>query len=207
MITSLQALRWFAIFAIFLSHLNFFEKSEYALLYQYLFFSGGPVGVSIFIILSGFVITINYYNKTSDLSFTNAKRFTLKRIQKFYKLHILTLLLALPFAIAAIVKNYDLIFNNLIKLLLNLLLLQSFVPMQGVYFSCNAVSWYLSTSLLFYLCTYFIFKLLHKMVTGGGDSIYFGYAPYMALKSCMHCFCRISKVRTTGFISAPFLGY
>ena len=49
--------------------------------------------------------------------------------------------------------------------ILNLTLLQSWVPASSVYFSYNAVAWYLSITIFFYLMTPFIFHLLAKINT------------------------------------------
>jgi peptidoglycan/LPS O-acetylase OafA/YrhL len=65
----------------------------------------------------------------------------LRRLRKIYPLHLLCLL----FFLVVSRSDFDL------AVLLNALLLQSWVPDPNYYFSCNSVSWFLSSLLFCYL--------------------------------------------------------
>lgn len=135
MIDSLQSLRGiFAIF-IFLHHFTIEGKG--------LFEAGGACGVTFFFILSGFVMCAGYERKEirSELKF---RKYYLRRIVRVYPLHILCLVSFL------LINIFGLTRNQIFILLPNLLLLQSWVPINLIYFSGNAVSWCLCDLMYFY---------------------------------------------------------
>lgn len=141
MIASLQSWRFIFALMIFLHHFPVNGKG--------LFEAGGSCGVSFFLILSGFVMAAGYGDKVLSPSFSFGN-YMIKRGARIYPLHFLCFLVALVLAY----KNIDGFY--LLKLLPNLLLLQSWIPIQGIYFSGNAVSWCLSDLVFFYA----IFPLL-----------------------------------------------
>ena len=144
-IKSIQGLRGYAIIFVFLSHCN---QS---------FSCFGALGVSIFIMLSGYLSMRKYSVKDSLELFRLLK----KRLKKFYPLHLITLLLAIPFTWG------DLLGAEAAKhwavLALNALLLQSWIPIRNVYFSYNAVSWYLSITIFFTLITPLMIKFIQRL--------------------------------------------
>jgi len=102
----------------------------------------GIMGVSFFLFLSGFVITLNYDNfpRVKDSLY-----FMWNRIAHIYPVHIFTLFICL-------IMFY--MWNASIKvstLIINILLLQSYFPLQPIFFSFNSVTWILSTLFFFYL--------------------------------------------------------
>ena len=129
MIATLQSLRFVFVMLIFLSH--FAYKDIQAL------DAGGDCGVAFFFILSGFGCSLGYGSQLREGSFRYSA-FLWRRIRKCYPLHLLCLAVFLLLSHAAIDG----------KVLLNVLLLQSWVPDVDWYFSCNSVAWFLS-SLLF----------------------------------------------------------
>lgn len=151
---AVQGLRGIAILLIIISHCNIFMNENGSNILQYF----GAFGVSIFIILSGYLNTKKYYDV--PLTAKGVLRDYKRKFLKFYPLHILTLLVALHF----IVKGFttDLV-NNIIGIVANLFLVQAFIPYRSVYFSLNAVSWYLSLTVFFILLTPFIVKLVKEM--------------------------------------------
>jgi peptidoglycan/LPS O-acetylase OafA/YrhL len=138
-IITLQGLRALAFCGIFLSH------TEYKM-----FSSLGSWGVSFFLILSGFLMIINYSNsgRLSRIGFRSNGIFALKKIGKLYPLHLLALLSAVALEMLAGRNIKDI----LLKAVLNITMLEAFVPYQEIYYSLNAVSWYLSVILFIYFC-------------------------------------------------------
>lgn len=168
MIPSLQSLRFVFAIMIFLHHFTVDEKG--------LFYIGGSCGVSFFMILSGFVMSIGYSKKLEKPSW-NYKSYLKKRLIRIYPLHLLCLLGFITIHLF----NFSII--ELCKLIPNLLLFQSWIPSPGYYFSGNAVSWCLSDMLFFYICFPFLIKLfkVEKTMYKVGVIILFVYIPFLFL--------------------------
>lgn len=175
MIKSLQSLRFIAILGIFLSHLLFLQNTVYKNVFNRYFY-GGYCGVTFFIVLSGFVMAYNYYDKFNEVHKDVSLNFFKKRLMKIYPIHILTFVIALPLAYKIIMHSP---LKQIVNMILNILLLQSFVPMQGVNFSFNSVSWYLSACILFYALTPFLIMLIHKIAKTSTHLIVYGILIYM----------------------------
>ena len=152
-IYSLQVIRAFAFLGIFLSHSGVTAFS-----------AGGSWGVSVFFILSGFLMFYSYNgtNRIKSHSIKYSIIFGVNKIKKLYYLHIATMLLAMPWLVKAYMdyQDNDKILTPIIKTVLNIFLLQSWIPSIGVYFSLNGVAWYLSVSLFLYIMFPYI---LHQM--------------------------------------------
>lgn len=159
MLNSLTSLRFFFAFVVFLSHLTFVKTDLvwYNWLKNNVFFEG-YLGVGFFFILSGFVLALNYEKKIIDQPDFNKKKFYIARIARIYPLHVLTFLLMLPFVVLHVWKGY---FHWDISIL-NLFLMQSYIPIKEYNFSINNVSWSISTELFFYIMFPFYIIWLHK---------------------------------------------
>lgn len=131
MIPTLQSFRFIFVMMIFMSHFAYQGVNA--------FDAGGDCGVAFFFILSGFVLSLGYGPRINDGSFCY-RRFLSRRLKKLYPLHLLCLLFFLGASHAAI----DL------RVVLNALLLQCWVPDSDYYFACNSVSWFLSCILFCY---------------------------------------------------------
>jgi len=144
MIETLQSLRFIFIMMIFMSHFAYRGIGP--------FDAGGDCGVAFFFMLSGFVVSLGYGRQIREGSFCYSC-FLRKRFWKIYPLHLLCLLFWL------------IVSKNVIdgRFVLNLLLLQAWIPDPEYYFSCNSVSWFLSC-LLF---CYFLFPWVYKHVSKG----------------------------------------
>lgn len=143
MIDNLQSLRLFFAIMIFFHH--------------YIgFYAGGSCGVSFFMILSGFAMSAGYGSKVLSDNF-NFKSFLFKRVTRIYPLHLLCLLIFVVLNIA----NLDLM--DYLKLIPNLLLLQSWFPSTSFYFSGNAVSWCLSDLLFFYCLFPYLYRFFDRL--------------------------------------------
>lgn len=150
-IVSLQALRALAFLGIFTSHCG----SKSAL---------GAWGVSVFIILSGFLMYVNYKDKPLKSSLANNIQFSINKIKKLYPLHILTMILAIPFMLWGLYLNHSTenIFLHIGALVLNTFLLQTWIPIEEVSFSLNSVSWYLSLCLFLYFSFPFLMNIIKR---------------------------------------------
>lgn len=112
------------------------------------FNSAGRWGVSVFFILSGFVMVYSYYNKNriQISSVTESVCFAFKKLKRLYLLHILcTLAMMLFYFIGDNTFSY---INAAVKLFLNALYIQEWIPLDDR--SPNIVSWFLCTILLGY---------------------------------------------------------
>ncbi len=150
-ITSLQALRAVAFLGIFTSHCGATSL--------------GAWGVSIFIILSGFVMFLAYNERSLPDNIRGAISFSVKKVRKLYPLHIFMMIAALGFTVKGLSEGFTIkscIFN-LGTVLLNVFLLQDWVPASSVYFSLNGVAWYLSLCLFLYFAFPFLMKKLKKI--------------------------------------------
>ena len=135
----LQGLRGYGVLAIFVSHCPDLKIGS------------GGLGVQYFILMSGFLAAMKYYDSGVSGLFR-------KRLRTYYPMHIFTL-------ICSLILGYKSSWNvkKVIKLGLNASLLQSYIPVSSVYFSFNAVSWYLSLTLFFAMITPAALRLLHKV--------------------------------------------
>ena len=156
MLNSLTSLRFFFAFAVFLSHLTFVKTDLqwYNWLKNVIFFEG-YVGVGFFFILSGFVLALNYEHKIIDNPKFSFKNFYIARMARIYPLHVLTFAVMIPYVIIQGIFGWD-------KAILNLFLLQSYIPIKDYNFSINNVSWSISTEFFFYLMFPLYVIWLHK---------------------------------------------
>ncbi len=143
MVKSLQSLRGIFALMIFAHHYPWGGQGGQ-------FDAGGDCGVAFFFILSGFVLSLGAAREGSDRP--RWLPFMRRRLSHIYPLHIICLILFFLLYPGAHIGLW---------LPSNLLMLQAWVPVEGVYFSGNAVGWCLSCFLLFYA----LFPLLWKLLT------------------------------------------
>ncbi len=141
---SIQALRGFAILLIVMSHVV-----------GRAFDFGGESGVSFFFVMSGFVLSMANDEKLRTGQF-KTMRFVLHQLRKFYPILALSLLF---FVFAYWHAGYPL---DYVKLLINLLLIQTWFCSQHLTFSYVGSSWFLCDILVFYL----FFKPLNRHLMG-----------------------------------------
>lgn len=150
-IDSLQTVRTLAYIGILTSHCTMTQL--------------GAWGVSVFFVLSGFVMSYAYSDRELDCSFINNLKFSVGKIKKLYLLHIITMISAFYFMLKNIMPNptgLD-IKITLAELFLNITLLQAWVPSIIVNFSYNGVAWFLSVSLFAYFAYPFFSSKIKKL--------------------------------------------
>ena len=111
------------------------------------------MAVAFFFVLGGFSMTLGYKDKVLQPNF-DYKQYLTRRCIKFYPLHWLCLLAAVPLALQS--------FNKLIipAFFANIALLHTWIPIRSIYFSFNLVSWYLADTIFFAIMFPFIIKMI-----------------------------------------------
>lgn len=139
MINSLQSFRFLFALMIFAHHFFIPQIEPF-----------GSFPVAFFFILSGFVMTLGYWDRVSTSGF-NYKQFMQKRLTRLLPLNILCLLLYFLLPIFYDIVSGDIHWGEFKYLIVDTFLLQSWIPLKEVYFSGNAVAWFLSDILFFYI--------------------------------------------------------
>lgn len=152
-IKAFQGLRGYSILFIFLSHCTYIRNDYGKNCFVWL----GGLGVSIFIMLSGYLLAFHNHEYKTHIPYDKIK----KSLKRFYPLHIVTFVLSIPFGISAFFDEN--ILKQLIKTICNLILMHAWVPLDEVYFSFNFVSWYLSLTLFFIITESFTLALLKRV--------------------------------------------
>lgn len=147
-INALQIIRAFAFMAIF-----FYHCSLTAL---------GSWGVSVFFILSGFVLTYSHYDRSLQLSCdpVSAFRFAAGKMARLYPLHLFMMVLSMHYDRLLTFTEHG-ITHFIARLTADIFLMQSWIPLSDYYYSFNVLSWYLSDMLFLYFLFPFILALLH----------------------------------------------
>lgn len=142
---SIQILRAVGCFMVFYSHISFFLPK---------FFGLGHAAVSIFIILSGFLI--GYNGNLPD----NGIKYAYGKMKKLWPLHCMMLIASVPllFLETTLVVNLKIIVKLFVKGVINLCLLQSWIGKSSIYFSYNGVAWFLSTMMFLYLAAPYLYR-------------------------------------------------
>jgi peptidoglycan/LPS O-acetylase OafA/YrhL len=165
-ITQLTSLRYFAAFAVMLSHLDFLDASSIPgirWLYNRLFHEG-YCGVSFFFVLSGFIITHAYRDELLSGRMSTAG-YLARRAARIFPMH---WLVALPF-MAWLVIAEDRTLDP-VAVGLNLLLLHGWAMPGALHFSFNGPSWSLSDELFFY-AMFPLLILLRPRILGIGTGV------------------------------------
>ena len=154
---SLTGMRWAAAFLVFGFHIHVervYADGPAADVVRFLF-APGPVGVSFFFILSGFVLA--WSARPADSS----RAFWRRRAAKLLPNHLVTWAVVL---VAFIAFGTEF---TVAEAGSNAVLLQGWVPDQSVYFGMNTPSWSLSSEAFFYL----LFPALWFLLKGAGTRV------------------------------------
>lgn len=152
-IQALQGLRAFAFIGVFLNH----SIGGAACL--------GAAGVSVFFVLSGFLMALSYWDREKaedEFGFIRSVRFAWRKIRKLYPLHFCMMILVVIYEGVIAEYQTEMIPQLSGKIILNALLLQAWIPISEYYFSLNAVSWYLSAAVFCYFAFPRLLSVLKK---------------------------------------------
>lgn len=136
MIHTLQAMRAAAAILILIHHCGFQCPAAV---------SFGDLGVAFFMILSGLVQGISFDRRTAAayrISPADIGRFMARKLAFIYPLYLITFIAAIA------LKDFDITPSTA---LLDLAMLQSWIPDGAVYFSANGVAWFISDIMVCYL--------------------------------------------------------
>lgn len=118
------------------------------------------MAVTFFFVLGGFVMSLGYKDKVIMTDFSYGQYLS-RRCIKFYPLHWLCIFAIMPFAFLSFG------WMDIPKLFLNAVLLQTWIPIKEIYFSFNAVSWYLADTMFFAIVFPIVFKWISNTSSKG----------------------------------------
>lgn len=132
--------------------------------------NGGGWGVSVFLVLSGFLMYSTYCEKKIELSIKNCISVARSKVGRLYPLHLLMLIPAVAIDAALIVvgRSQEKPYSIVTRLIPNIMLIHTWIPKRDIYFGFNGVAWYLSTYL--FICIAFL-PILSFMRRGEGWTI------------------------------------
>lgn len=111
-------------------------------------------------VASGFLVGYNYYFKEMPATWRASVEYSLKKVIKFWPLHMLMLLWMIS---GVLISGQVFDGREAIRALLNALLLQSWSPYSYMFFSFNGASWFLSSLIFCYFMTPMLLRLSKKL--------------------------------------------
>jgi peptidoglycan/LPS O-acetylase OafA/YrhL len=159
----LTSLRFISAFWVFLFHINTRWSLDLPVPIDNII-SQGPLGMSIFFVLSGFILTYTYFDKDPIRDYKN---FLIKRFARIYPVYILISIITLPLLLIpqAATDTIGVIYHVLTYLLvvgLNVLLLQAWFPSLFSYW-IDGGTWSLSVECFFYILFPYILLILKPL--------------------------------------------
>jgi peptidoglycan/LPS O-acetylase OafA/YrhL len=130
----------------------------------------GYLGVSLFFVLSGFILAYTYCGREPKEKTIDARPFWVARFARIYPMYFFALLLSLPLIFDAASKLSPASPLTFLAVLLNFFLLQSWTPFSIAH-QINTPGWSLSTEVFFYLLFPFIISRISNLST---KQIYLG---------------------------------
>ncbi len=147
---SIQALRALAFAGVFIGHFFVRGWSHFA--------------VSTFFVLSAFLLALKSPEDSGKCSFAEAVKTSVRRMSKLYPLHIITMIMAIPyFFITEGIANAGNAVKLIKQIVLNVLLITSLYPDAEMASSLNRVAWFLSSIFFLYIIFPFIYRVLNRI--------------------------------------------
>ncbi|KTC85383.1 MULTISPECIES: acyltransferase family protein [Legionella] len=158
-ILTLTSLRFVAAFYLFLFHIQLyiplFSHGSIAR-----FLSEGACGMSLFFILSGFVLGYRFHDGVS-----NYKKYAFNRFTRIYPAYFLAALVTIPWLISSLsFTESNQTFRYLYVIFANLLMIQAWIPQLFTTWN-NGGSWSLCVEMFFYALFPFFIAHLKKLST------------------------------------------
>ena len=213
-IDSLQIVRAFAFAGIFVYHAIRTFPGQ-GLLYEFISKGPGPWGVSVFFVLSGFLMTYSYWNRPPVCSFKNSALFSIRKIKKLYPLHLIMLFWGALYLL--LLGETHLVILK--RLAITIPLIQVWFPHD--YQAINTVAWYLSDCVFLYFCFPALLSLIKKSTSRGTSiiaiigifllQIIIGYSVYhftdIDIKWVTYChpLYRVGDFAIGGFLSSIYM--
>ena len=166
-----QGLRGLTFLCIFASHL--FRINAW-----------GAWGVSVFLVLSGFLMAYNYLDRTEETHFGIG--FACRKLRRLYGLHVLILAGYAAAGLLGFYQGFHGIHDLLSKTVLHTGLIQTWVPYMPYYYSLNDVSWYLCACAFAYACFGPVVRHLRRVMRVGRVWLY--VAGIVCLQFCAAAF-------------------
>lgn len=198
-IKSLQGLRIILFIIILCFHGGEMYPNK-TIIFKNFFWGGGTLAVTYFFVLSGFVIGIN--NDYQIKTIKDYKNYIKHKVGKLYLYHIIFLFLQLPLSHSYFAKGL----KALISLLLNICLLQSWIPDNEIWLGFNGPSWYLSTLIFLIAVTPLIYKLSKYIEKLRRYNLYIYWIIFDILAIFIFPF-YIKKMYNTGYMHFHLLDY
>lgn len=172
LIRPLTALRFYAAFVVFSLHAHMLPGLGW-LGHPHAELQG-RLGVSVFFVLSGFIMTYVYYGEDKwEPTRANAGRFLIARVARIFPLHLLTMLVCIPLGLKSNTSPVEWEY-----LPIHIGLLQEWSPIGYPGPGPNKVSWTLSVEMLFYVLTPLLFV---GMLRAGKRKVLFLASLFIAL--------------------------
>lgn len=152
-LTSLDAVRTFACLGIMTFHMHLSVL--------------GDLGVSVFFVMSGFLSGYNHLESmdTEHITLGGSARFAYRKIIKLYPLCLIMLVIPAAGELYGVINGLASLPVMLGKVAANVLLMQSWIPVNSFYFSYNVPAWYLSTILFSYFMLPLVLRWVKKCRT------------------------------------------
>lgn len=166
-IRAFTGIRFIWAISIVICHLFLFYQEECAQIgIGWSFLSHGGWGVTSFFVLSGFLVNMHYGEKTTyrkESLFKAGISFWLNHLKKWYLLYIICMLPALLIEVVKLILAWNVkeFVELIVKLLMNLTLTQSWIPLYE--YSLNGVAWYLSCLSALYIVTPLLLHINSKI--------------------------------------------
>ena len=143
-IKSLTGLRFLSALWVFLFHIHIrYPLTDSSFLSSILNY--GHLGMILFFVLSGYILTHRYSEKAFEL-----KSYYINRFARVFPIYILAGIVTLPWLIHAGVENNIPIFKYVGLIFANIFAIQAWFPFMFDYWNVNA-SWSISVEVFFYL--------------------------------------------------------